>query len=83
MRRDISCWMHGCLVCATQCVGKAVRHPLTPIPVGGPFDRVGVDIIQLPRSRQGNQYAVVFVDYLTKWHTIAAKLSQTVTFERI
>ena len=32
-----------------------------------PFDRMGVDIIQFPRSRrQGNQYAVVF-DYFTKW----------------
>ena len=67
MRRDISCWTRGCLVCATRCVGRVVRPPLTPIPVAGPFDRVGVDIIQFPRSRQGNQYAVVFVDYLTKW----------------
>ena len=44
-----------------------VKPPLTPIPVTGAFDRVGVDVLQLPRTRRGNRYAVVFVDYLTKW----------------
>ena len=43
-----------------------VKPPLTLIPVGGAFDRVGVDILQLPKTRRGNRYAVVFVDYLTK-----------------
>ena len=67
MRSDITRWIHGCLVCNSHSPGRAVSAPLTPIPVAGPFDRVGVDIIQFPRSHQGNQYAVVFVDYLTKW----------------
>ena len=51
--------------------------PLTPIPVSGPFDRVGVDVIQFPKSHSGNQYAVVFVDYLTKWPEVFATLDQT------
>ena len=34
--------------------------------MGGPFRKVGVDI-KLPTSFEGNQYAVVFLDYLTKW----------------
>ena len=67
MRSDISRWSRGCLVCATRQAGSAIRAPLTPIPVVGPFDRIGVDIIQFPKSQRGNQYAVVFVDYLTKW----------------
>ena len=67
MRGDVSRWTRGCLVCVTRQAGSAVRAPLTPIPVAGPFDRVGVDIIQFPKSHRGNQYAVVFVDYLTKW----------------
>lgn len=66
MRRDITQWTRGCVTCATRNVGRAVKPPLTPIPVAGPFDRVGVDVIQFPRSRRGNQYAIVFVDYLTK-----------------
>ena len=54
-----------------------MRPPLTPIPVSGPFDRIGVDIIQFPRSKRGNQYAVVFVDYLTKWPEVFAVPDQS------
>ena len=67
MRADITRWTRGCLICATYSTGRAVRPPLTPIPVAGPFDRIGVDVVQLPRTQRGNQYAVVFMDYLTKW----------------
>ena len=67
MRSDISRWSRGCLLCATHQAGTPVRAPLTPIPVAGPFDRIGIDIIQFLKSHRGNQYAVVFVDYLTKW----------------
>ena len=41
------------------------------------FDRVGVDVLQLPRTRRGNRYAVVFVDYLTKWPEVYAVSDQT------
>ena len=51
----------------TRKAGRAVKPPLTPIPVSGPFDRVGVDVVHFPKSYDGNQYAVVFMDYLTKW----------------
>lgn len=44
-----------------------MKPPLIPIPVGGPFHRVGVDIIELPLTVNGNKYVIVFVDYLTKW----------------
>ena len=67
MRADTTRWTRGCLVCATHSTGRALRPPLTPLPVAGPFDRVGVDVIQFPRSHSGNLYAVVFMDYLTKW----------------
>lgn len=77
MRKDITGWTRGCIVCATHVTGRATRCPLTPIPVSGPFDRVGVDVIQFPRSRRGNQYAVVFVDYLTKWPEVFAVPDQT------
>ena len=77
MRADITRWSRACLVCATYNSGRAVRPPLSPIPVAGPFDRVGVDVIQFPRSRAGNQYAVVFMDYLTKWPEVFAVPDQT------
>ena len=77
MRGDITSWTRKCLPCATHSPGKAVYPPLTPIPVSGPFDRVGVDVIQFPRSSDGNQYAVVFMDYLTKWPEVFAVPDQT------
>ena len=70
--------MHACLVCASRKgTGGASRPPLQPIPVGGPFHRVGVDILKLPASFEGNQYAVVFLDYLTKWAEVFPAADQT------
>ena len=42
----------------------------------GPFHVVGVDVLQLPPSYQGNQYAIVFMDYLTKWPEVFATCDQ-------
>ena len=46
---------------------RASGPPLQSIPVGSPFHTVGVYVLQLPLSYDGNKYAVVFMDYLTKW----------------
>ena len=72
MRKDINEWCRNCTKCASRSVGQAVRPKLSPIPVGGPFDMVGVNVLQLPKTKQGNRYAVVFMDYLTKWPEVFA-----------
>ncbi len=77
MRADIVRWCRGCLTCLTRRAGRRVKAPLTPIPVAGPFDRVGVDVIHFPKSYNGNQYAVVFMDYLTKWPEVYPTSDQT------
>ncbi len=76
---DITRWCKGCITCASRRLGQATRPPgpLPPIPVGGPFDWIGVDVIQFPQSYQGNEYAVVFMDYLTKWPEVFAVPDQT------
>ena len=70
MQSDVSYWCRTCLVCATRNLEEAVK-PLTPILVswsGHSTIIVGVDILQLLlKSSHGNCYAVVFMDYLTKW----------------
>ena len=71
-RRDIASWCHACETCASKHVDKPVKLFLKPIPVGGPFDRVGVDIIKFPKSNKGYKCAVVFVDYLMKWPKVFA-----------
>jgi len=66
------------LVCASKnAPGHKIKPALQPIPVGGPFHRVGVDVLQLPLTLDGNQYAVVFIDYLTKWVEVFAVPNQT------
>ena len=81
MRADIEKWCRSCLVCATRHVGHRVVPPLALIPVGGLFDRVhniGVDVVQLPKTRSGKQYAVVFIDYMTmKWPEVFATSNQS------
>ena len=48
---------------------KAKRNePLHPIPVGEPFYQIGIDYVgPLNRSKDGNRYIIVAMDYLTKW----------------
>ena len=53
MRRDIARWCRACLSCASRGTGHPIRPPLTPIPVHGPFDRVGVDVVQMPKMKRG------------------------------
>ena len=68
MRSDIDRYCKSCLVCVSRRGGCRPSKPLLhPVPVGGPFHRVGVDVLQLPLTTRGNKYVVVFMDYLTKW----------------
>ena len=57
---------------------RAVRPSLSPIPVSGPFDRVGVDIIQFLCTKLGNRYAIIFMDYLPELFTAPDQSSATV-----
>ena len=78
MYKDVHLHCRSCLPCATyQGSGKRVRPPLMPIEVGGPFHRVGVDIMELPQTVNGNRYVISFVDYLTKWVESFATSNQT------
>ena len=78
MRGDVRRHCKACLVCATRKGNScASRPPLQSIPVGGPFHTVGVDVLQLPLSYDGNKYVVVFMDYLTKWCEAFAVADQT------
>ena len=78
MYRDVHSHCRSCLTCATyQGTGRKTRPPLLPIPVGGAFHRVGVDIMELPLTVNGNRYVITFIDYLTKWVESFACSDQT------
>lgn len=68
VRADMRHFCRACLMCASRKgTGRGIQPPLQSIPVGRPFEMVGVDVLRLPPSHNGNQYVVVFLDYLTKW----------------
>ena len=75
MYKDVHAHCQCCFSCASyQGTGRRVRPPLMPIPVGGPFYRVGMDIMELPQMVNGNCYVISFVDYLTKWVGLSLSL---------
>ena len=40
---------------------------MQPFPVGAPFERVAVDIMEMLMTLRGNGYVVVFMEYVTMW----------------
>ena len=77
MHQEIAYWCRACVPCATRSVGRPLKPLLVPIPVGGPFDRVAMDVMQLSKTKKGHRYVVVFMDYLTKWSEAFATQDQT------
>ena len=54
--------------CASvQGQGRRGKPLLKSIEVGGPFECLGMDFLELDKSREGKRYALVFQDYLIKW----------------
>ena len=65
--KDVREYIQACTICQQRGRPKTTE-PLNPIRVGGPFDRIGIDIVgPLPVTSNRNQFIVVAMDYLTKW----------------
>ena len=68
MYRDVDRHCKSCPQCAVVTgAGRPGRPPLRPIPVSRPFQIVGVDVMDLPRTERSNKHVIVFQDFLTKW----------------
>ena len=77
MYQDILNAVKSCLQCATVTgPGKKQLPPLQSIPVSHPFQIVGVDIMELPLTSNGNKYAIVFQNLFTKWPMVYATPDQ-------
>jgi hypothetical protein len=70
MHTDILSFCPDCAVVTGG--GRQHKPPLQPIPVERPFQKIGFDIMDLPRTERGNKHVVVFQDMLTKWPMIYA-----------
>ena len=79
MYSDVHVCCRGCLTCAAYGgTGHQQKAPLKSILVSGLFERVGVDIMQMLQTDQGNRYIIVFMDYVTKWVEAFAMEDQTI-----
>ena len=77
MHQDILSSVKNCPQCATVTgAGRKQLQPLQSIPVNHPFQIVGVDIMELPLTTNGNKYAIVFQDLFTKWPMVYATPDQ-------
>uniref|UniRef100_A0A5S6Q0Y0 RNA-directed DNA polymerase n=1 Tax=Trichuris muris TaxID=70415 RepID=A0A5S6Q0Y0_TRIMR len=68
MAKDVDLWCKSCDVCAHRKGYRRNRLPLQPLPVGYPFQRVGIDFLgPLPTTTNGKRYVLAVCDYFTKW----------------
>jgi len=68
MRADVYRKCSSCVECVSvQGQGNPGRPPLKSIEVGGPFECMGMDFLEMDTSKGGSKYALVFQDYLSKW----------------
>ena len=80
MYTDVHQFVKTCLECATVSGGGRIqRPPLCPIPVQRPFQIIGVDIMALPKTSQGNQYDLVFSGLS---HQVAVGVSCLISTQR-
>ncbi|EXX63433.1 putative integrase core domain protein [Rhizophagus irregularis DAOM 181602=DAOM 197198] len=64
---DVKEYIKTCDICQRRGPTNR-REELIPIPVKGPFHRIGIDIKgPLPITSSGNRYIIVAMDYFTKW----------------
>ncbi len=53
---------------SSLCTKVYCKCPLHPIPLLGPFEKWGIDLMgPLPMTKRGHQLIVVATDYLTKF----------------
>ena len=77
MYSDTVDYCKNCPQCAiVSGTGRKSNPPLKPIPVERVFQIVGVDIMELSKTSKGNQYVVVFQDFLSKWSFVFATKDQ-------
>ena len=80
--RDVEAHCKGCHACAL--VNRAPHGRPTPMqalePVTRPFQRVHVDLLQLPTAGDGSKYAVLMIDAFTKWVEAVALPSKEAKF---
>ena len=78
MTKDVSQYCDTCEICQRR--GRPtpqMQATLRTDTYSRPFERVGIDITEMPVSARGNKYALVAMDYFTKYVFTYAMPNQT------
>ena len=69
MKEDVTLWCKTCEACALKARPlKAPRAEMGSVRVGGPFERIAIDVMgPLQETERYNAYILVVSDYFTKW----------------
>ena len=67
--KDVKDLCASCPICQKAGAAIIVKAPLNPLPViKEPFTRIAMDVFgPLNRTKAGNKYILVLMDYVTKW----------------
>ena len=77
MYTDAMNYANSCPQCViVEGTGRRQKPLLQPIVTEHPFQIVGVDIMELPVTNQGNRYAIVFQDLFTKLPLVFPTIDQ-------
>lgn len=77
--QQVKSHISNCHVCKLQNAKFSKPPELITVPVPDQmFQKIGIDILgPLPESRSGNRYAIVAMDYLSKWPEVAPLPNKT------
>ncbi|KII63264.1 Transposon Tf2-6 polyprotein [Thelohanellus kitauei] len=75
MFSDTTAYCQSCRQCSLAS-NKAFHSPLTPVLSNGPWETVGIDILELNQSGS-YRYVLVIQDYYTKWAIARPLVNQT------
>ena len=76
--KDVDDYVSSCHVCQERNPPPRLpRAQLQPITASRPFEIVAMDMLELPRSTQGNKYCLVISDYFTRWPEVFALPNQS------
>ncbi len=79
LRLDIENHIAQCLSCA-EAKGTTKTAPILEYPLPArPFNVIGIDLLQLPRSHQGSSYVLVCVDHFSRFAVLAPLPNKSAT----
>uniref|UniRef100_A0A183GV98 RNA-directed DNA polymerase n=1 Tax=Heligmosomoides polygyrus TaxID=6339 RepID=A0A183GV98_HELPZ len=88
MARDIKLWSEECKKCTLFNAQPKMTPPLKPIITSEPYEVIGIDILEMGPTSNGNRYILTVIDHFTKYgaaYPIATKAAEVVArtlFER-